>query len=148
VFLFHISWSWIYQLVWLYMLYWMLSFQYVPSTGTYGVAFLLSFYTHLLPFHGTYIHIESLLLNLYLVSWPRPFAVILSVVHCCTTLRFSHGICIYQFFYFAVVCIVRTIWWLYLLAQDWISSLTRSAACMVNSLAEACTCGNYGRTFW
>ena len=67
----------------------MLSFQYVLSTGTYGVAFLLSFYTHLLPFHSTYIHIESLLSNLYLISWRDPFAVILSVVlNCCTTLRF------------------------------------------------------------
>lgn len=118
------------------MLYWMLSFQYVLSTGTYGVAFLLPFYTHLLTFHSTYIHIESLLSNLYLISWPDLFTVILSVVlNCGTNLCLSHCIRIYHFFYFAVVCILRTIWWLYILAQDWISSLTRSAACMVNSLA-------------
>lgn len=38
----------------------------------------------------------------------------------------------YYFFYFAVVCILRTIWWLFLFGHNWIWSLTRSAACMVH----------------
>ena len=65
---------------------------------------------------------------------------------------------IYYFFYFAVVCILRTIWWLFLLGHSYISGLMRSAACMVHSLAvnlwpigawgmHMWACSNHGRLF-